>query len=213
MRVAPFQRTFDLPMHLILLLATLLALLSGPLLYAATLERPRLQRAIDGFVLISVSVLVLVEALPEAYVRGGAWSFAFVALGLLGPTVVEHALSRARREAHLATLGFALLGLIVHSYGDGTALAPASSSSLGLGAAVALHSVPVGLLVWWLMAPVFGRTAPLLTLLAMCASTVTGYLTGPALSQSLQPQGWAWFQALVAGSILHVVFGRPHSRH
>src|SRR3546814_5472436 len=56
----------------------------------------------------------------------------------------------------------------------------------------------------------FGIWPPLLAILAMCAGTVTGYVFGPALGAALGATGWAWFQALVAGTILHVVFGRPH---
>src|SRR3546814_18717777 len=44
----------------------------------------------------------------------------------------------------------------------------------------------------------------------MCAGTVVGYVFGPTLGAALGATGWAWFQALVAGTILHVVFGRPH---
>lgn len=200
-------------MHLALLIATLLALLCGPLLFAASQDRPRLQQSIDLFVLLSVTALVLIEVVPPIYQTGGLWSFAFLGAGLLGPTLIEHALAKLRRNTHLATLLLAVTGLIAHSLGDGAALSPAAGGSTALALAVVIHSVPVGLLVWWLMAPVFGRSIPALTLAAMCASTVAGYLLGPQLSEGLDTQGWAWFQALVAGSILHVVFGRPHSRH
>src|SRR3546814_4970293 len=37
----------------------------------------------------------------------------------------------------------------------------------------------------------------------VCSSDLT-------LGAALGATGWAWFQALVAGTILHVVFGRPH---
>ena len=46
-------------MNLILLIATLVALLCGPLLYAILKTRPRLTRYMDGFVLVSVTGLVL----------------------------------------------------------------------------------------------------------------------------------------------------------
>lgn len=199
-------------MHLVLLTATLLALLSGPLIYRAAQARPQLTRWIDGFVLVSVTGLVLVEVLPEAYAGGGWVSLLFLGAGLLGPTALEHGLTHARREAHLAALALALLGLLLHSFGDGAALSPAGGEQTALALAVALHSVPVGLLVWWLMAPVFGWKLPALTLAAMCASTVAGYALGLELSQSLDPRHLAWFQSFIAGSILHVVFGRPHSR-
>ena len=200
-------------MHLILLLATLAALLCGPLLHAAGRRHPGLQRGIDLFVLVGVTLLVLIEALPETLEAGGPWSLGFLLLGLAGPSLIEHALSGARRGTHLATLALAVLGLLAHSFGDGAALSPAGAANTGLALAVVLHSVPVGLLVWWLLSPISGnRTLPALTLAAMCASTVAGYLTGPQISAGLDATGWAYFQALVAGSILHVVFGRPHSR-
>lgn len=200
-------------MNLSLLIATLAALLSGPLLYQLARARPRLLKAMDLFVIVSITGLVLVEVMPEAYAAAGPWSLAFLGLGLLGPTALEHLLTHARREAHIAALALAVAGLLAHSFGDGAALSPAGGHGhLALAAAVAIHSVPVGLLVWWLMAPVFGRALPALTLAAMCASTVAGYVLGVQIGSGVQPQTWAFFQTLVAGSILHVAFGRPHSR-
>lgn len=193
------------------LLATLTALMSGPLLYALARRRPAFLAFLDGFVLVSIAGLVLLEVLPGAYGEGGAWSLAFVALGALGPSLVERTLHEARREAHLATLALAVLGLVLHSVGDGVALSPGHSHvHEALGIAVVVHSVPVGLVVWWVMVPVFGRGLPALTLALMCAATVGGYLFGQELGTVLGTSVFAWFQALVAGSILHVVFGRPH---
>lgn len=194
----------------LLLIATLLALLSGPLLYALARERPALLAFLDGFVLVSISGLVLLDVVPDAFASGGLASLAFLLLGLLGPTLFEHLLSHARREAHLAALGLAVAGLVVHALGDGAALSPAGEASGSLALAVAIHSVPVGLVVWWLMFPVFGWRLPTLALLAMCAGTTAGYGYGIELSSVLGERAWAWLQALIAGSLLHVVFGRPH---
>lgn len=196
------------------LLATLTALMSGPLFYVIARRRPAFLAFLDGFVLVSIAGLVLLEVLPGAYGDGGAWSLAFVALGALGPSLIERTLHEARREAHLATLALAVLGLLLHSVGDGVALAPGTGEAHhgheALGIAVVVHSVPVGLVVWWVMAPVFGRGLPAITLALMCAATVAGYVFGAQLSAVLGTSAFAWFQALVAGSILHVVFGRPH---
>jgi hypothetical protein len=198
-------------MPAILLLATLAALASGPLWYLLARRRPALLSFLDGFVLVSISGLVLLEVLPEAFGEGGAWSLGFVALGLFGPTALEHGLARARRGAHLLALGLAIVGLVLHSLGDGAALiAEAAHTHGALGLAIAIHSVPVGLVVWWLLYPVFGAWLPALALVAMGMGTVIGYLFGVTVAGLLGAQGWAWFQALIAGSILHVIFGRPH---
>lgn len=201
-------------MHLALLLATLAALLAGPLIYAVAHKRPALLAFLDGFVLVSIAGLVLLEVVPGAFVDGGPWSAAFLLLGLLGPTIFEHLLSRARRGAHIAALALAILGLVLHSMADGAALSPLGEESLhrheALALAVAIHSIPVGLVVWWLMAPVFGALLPSLAIGAMCLGTIAGYRWGIELNAVMGLQASAWFQALVAGSILHVVFGRPH---
>lgn len=204
-------------MTLLPLLATLAALLCGPLLYVLARPRPSLLAFLDGFVLVSIAGLVLLEVVPGAYGEGGVWSFGFLALGAIGPSLVEQGLQRARREAHLATLALAVLGLLLHSLADGAALAPAPDLHEGhghaheaLAIAIVVHSVPVGLVVWWVMAPVFGRGLPAATIGLMCIGTVIGAVFGLELNTVLGARAFAWFQALVAGSILHVVFGRPH---
>lgn len=203
-------------MTLLPLLATLIALLCGPLLYALARPRTTLLAFLDGFVLASIAGLVLLEVLPGTYGEGGAWSLMFIALGAVGPSLVEHGLQRARREAHLATLALAMLGLLLHSIADGAALTPDPGDGAhghareALALAIVIHSVPVGLVVWWVMAPVFGRVLPAVTLALMALGTLAGFVFGLELNAVLGAQGFAWFQALVAGSILHVVFGRPH---
>lgn len=196
-------------MNLGLLLATLAALLSGPLIYSAARHQPRLLRAVDLVIVAGIGLLLLVDVIPDTFETGGRWSAAFLFAGLLGPTLVEHLLTRARREAHIAALVLAVIGLVLHSLGDGVALSPANATH-ALAAAVALHSLPVGMLVWWLLYPSFGFRMPALALVAMCAGTLVGYLFGAPLNEVLGTQAWAWLQALVAGSILHVVLGRPH---
>ena len=197
-------------MHLALLIATLAALCGGPLLYSASLRYRRLRRAIDVVVMIGVSLLMLIEVLPDIYRNGGMPSFVFLGAGLLGPTLAEHALRNAQRKAHIAALALAFVGLIAHSFGDGVALSPAGGSATALPLGIALHSIPVGLTVWWLLAPVFGLRVPALALAAMCAATVAGYVAGIDIVEALDARGLAWMQALIAGTILHVVLGRPH---
>lgn len=204
-------------MDLLPLIATVTALLCGPLLYLLARRRPAFLGFLDGFVLVCIAGLVLLEVLPGTYGAGGAWSLAFLALGAIGPTLVEHGLARARREAHLATLALAILGLLLHSLADGAALAPGDGGHHGhnhgedaLVMAIVVHSVPVGLVVWWVMAPVFGWRWPALTLAAMAGATSAGFAFGLELGHWLGDRAFAWFEALVAGSILHVVFGRPH---
>jgi uncharacterized membrane protein YraQ (UPF0718 family) len=191
------------------LLGTLIALAAGPALYAAARSRPGMLAFLDGFVLASIAGLVVLEVVPGTFTQGGAWSFAFLLAGLFGPTLLERAFRHAEREAHIAALVLAVAGLVFHALADGVALA-GPPGDWALPAAVVLHSVPVGMAVWWLLAPNFGYGPPLLALLAMAIGTIAGYRYGVSLNEMLSAQAWAWFQSLVAGTILHVIFGRPH---
>ncbi len=204
-------------MTVIPLLATVLALMSGPVLFGLAQRRPAFLSFLDGFVLVSISGLVLLEVLPESYEQGGMGSLIFVLAGALGPSLVERTLHQARREAHLATLGLAVVGLLLHSLADGAAMSPAEPGHDGhgharhaLALAIVVHSVPVGLVIWWEMRPVFGARLPLVALVMMSLATIAGYLFGIEFNHFLGERAIAWFEALVAGSILHVVFGRPH---
>jgi uncharacterized protein len=192
------------------LLATLVALAAGPALYAAARANPRTLAFLDGFVLVSIAGLVVLEVVPGTFLQGGAWSLAFLLAGLFGPTLLERAFRTAEREAHIAALALAVVGLVLHALIDGAVLVPAPGQDWALPAAVVVHSLPVGMAVWWLLAPNFGRWPPLLALLAMIAGTVAGYRYGASLNELLSDEAWAWFQSLVAGTILHVIFGRPH---
>lgn len=195
------------------LVATLLALAAGPALYAFGRHNARMLAFLDGFVLVSIAGLVVLEVVPGTFTQGGPWSVAFLLAGLFGPTLLERLFRNAERATHIGALGFAVCGLVFHALGDGVVLAPGTGADprdWALPAAVVVHSIPVGMAVWWLLAPTFGAGPPLVALLAMAAGTLAGYFHGDALSATLGQQAWAWFQSLIAGTILHVIFGRPH---
>ncbi len=194
----------------VFLIATLLALAAGPALYLGARHNARGLAFLDGFLLVSIAGLVGLEVVPATFRAGGPWALAFLAAGAFGPTLLERRFRQAERHMHIGTLLLAVLGLVLHALADGVVLAPNDTGDWGLAAAVVVHSVPVGMAVWWLLAPHFGAWPPLLALLAMGGGTVAGYHYGAQLNELLSAQAWAWFQSLVAGSILHVVFGRPH---
>ena len=201
-------------MNLVFLGGTLLALALGPVLYLAARARPRMIRGLDLFVMISVTLLVAFEVVPGTYADGGWWSVACLAIGALGPTLLERVAGALKREAHLAALWLALVGLVLHAFADGAGLAPSDTDAgTALGLAVVLHSVPVGLAVWWLVAPALGTGPAMGVIAAMCAATIAGFALATGLAELLGPEASARIQALVAGFILHVVYGRPHLDH
>ena len=194
-----------------LLLASIAALVTGPLAYRFA-RRGTTLTILDGFVFVAISGLVILSVLPEAIVHGGATAIVFIVAGFVGPTVAEHLFHRAAKGTHVAALVLGLVGLCLHALIDGAALGDGLALQAGgqLPAAVVLHRLPVGLAIWWLLRPHFGTALASLALAAVAGATAVGYAVGPALGAELTVGSVAWFQAFVGGSLLHVVFFRPH---
>lgn len=199
-------------MNASLLILTLGAILGGPALYAFARTQPRALSFLDGFIFVSISGLVLLDVLPETIEAGGLISGLCALAGVALPSVFERAMRRAQHLAHGAALLLSMFGMLLHHITDGAALSIAAQGPLmsPLALAVVIHSLPVGLLIWWLLYPSFGARLPALALLAMCSAAVAGFAFGPQIDHWAGARGIAWFQALVAGSLIHVVFGRPH---
>jgi hypothetical protein len=197
------------------LVLSLVALAVGPLVHHATRQRPAALDALEGFVLGAIGGLVLLHIMPDC-VRDVGWlCLAPAALGFLGPELFERLLHRAAHSVHAVTLAIALLGLLLHAALDGVAVAGGAGGHLGsdatrLAAAVVLHRVPVGLTIWLLLRP-HGALLPLSTLVLVAVATVVGFGTGGRLLGGISGHALAWFQALVAGTLLHVVLHRPHA--
>ena len=193
-----------------LLAASIAALALGPLTYRLAGRGNAMVAILDGFVFAAIGGIVLLSVLPETMMHGGWATAVFAALGFAGPTAVERLFKRAAKHAHVTALALSLVGLSLHALLDGATLASGTVGGEQLPAAVVVHRFPVGLAIWWLLRPHFGRFVATLVLGLVAAATAGGYAVGPPLVASISSQAVAWFQALVAGSLLHVVFYRPH---
>lgn len=205
---------------MIFFVTSLLALFLAPLIYHVVRERQNVLTLLDGFIFTSMSGLILLVIVPgELAEAGGWWIVIFLLLGLMGPTLLEKNFRRASRSSHNLALVMAMIFLAVHAVVDGAALVDSGDTLESvhdhshhdhLSSAILLHRLPVGLTVWWLLRPQYGAKIAIGVLSGMALSTAVGYGWGHALIERLSGQGMAWFQALVAGSLLHVVFHRPH---
>ena len=190
------------------LIGSLFALGAGPLIYSRAAPHSYFSRALDGFVFVAIAGLVLLEIVPEVVEHAGWWVLLVVALGLWGPSWLEKMFHRAAHRTHMLTVLLSAVGLVVHTVFDGAALNHGSSPALGL--AIVIHRIPVSLAVWWLLRPTWGTLMALVMLAVMAGGTIAGYLLGGELHGHASESGFAALQAFVAGSILHVVFNRPH---
>lgn len=199
-------------MHWIFLATALAALAFGPIAYAALTRHRHLSAMLDGFIFVSIGGIVLIELLPSIMATGGGWILLALVGGLFGPSVAERLLHRAARQTHLLTLLLGSAGLVLHATADGAAL-HAGDHGATLALAIVLHRLPVGLAVWWLLKPSFGTRVAVGMIGAMAAGTVVGSLIGAQSAHVHTAQAvdaFALLQAFVAGSILHVVFNKPH---
>ncbi len=197
-----------------LLILSLLVLLSGPLLYMLVKREPRAFWGLDGFVLASVGGLIVVHVLPPTFETAGGGALIAVLAGLLLPILAEQIRGSDHQHGgliHTISLGVAFLGLMSHTLLDGVTLAAQSHDevSTALAGAVLLHRLPVALLVWWLIRPNKGRRWASLALGAIAMATVTGFLIEESLHGVMEGVGFAYVQAFIAGSLLHVLAHHP----
>ncbi len=204
-----------------ILIASILMLGVGPMIYAWFRHQSALLTAFDILIVASITGLILFEIVPKT-VNGAGWMvLVVVAIGALVPTALEHVLHktdlhRVENWTHRITLAGGISGLTLHTMLDGAAIASAGASagnSSFLSAAIVLHRLPVGLTIWWLVRPAFGKALAGGVLLVIGLATVVGFAAGSGLTDNLSGTGGSWFQAFVAGSLLHVVFFRKHLEH
>ena len=196
-----------------LLLIGVAVLALGPLLFHWVQRRPGWMALTDSFVFVVIAGLVLFHVLPELIDAAGWPVLPLVLIGMIGPSLMEKLFTRAARSTHLLTLALGVLGLCLHEFTDGAALIGEGELHLLVALSIILHRVPVSLTVWWLLRPAYGRRLAVLVLAIMMVATLAGGIWGSALLSTLAAAPLALFQAFVVGSILHVVFHRPHLRH
>lgn len=199
-----------------LLIISVAALALAPLLYRIADSARTTLLALDGFVMITICGLVVVHIVPHAIAIAGPLALVLAALGFLGPALVERSLHRAAQKAHIATLVFACIGLVVHAFIDGVALgvptldhAHGDEQSSILAIAIILHRLPVAITIWWLLEPSSGTRSAAGLLLLLAGATVLGFQLSEVADATLHSSWIGLLQALVAGSLLHVVLHRP----
>ncbi|MCA9623186.1 MAG: permease, partial [Myxococcales bacterium] len=169
---------------------------------------PQLLALLDGFVLVSLLGLILLEIVPGAILQGGPIALVAVLVGVVVPPLVDRWFGDVHDAAHSTMLGLAMVGLALHAMLDGAALLTGDEQHgewLALG--VVLHRVPVGLTIWWAVRPSRGRKVAFAVVGLVALATVVGFFGSGPLLRRLPVAEMSLFQGLVAGSLLHVIFG------
>ncbi len=191
--------------HAVYLGASLAALPLGPMLDRVGSRARWLRPALDGFVLVMVGALVLLHVLPHALEEAGPWALAAAGLGLLLPAGLESLPNRKAGQARIWTMGLAVLGLSLHALMDGAALSTAHGPGDTLAFAVLVHRIPVGLFLWWSVGTRINRRAAAASLVLLGGATTLGFAFGTAFAHLGDPWVVGLLEALVGGSLLHVL--------
>lgn len=206
---------------------SVIALILGPFVFALGQRQPTARQILDGFIFITIAGIVCVHIIPEAIEAGGLYAIAFLVLGLIFPVIVERYFDQSLHEAHVFILILATLGLTIHATIDGIALLPLSDTSIAAGVlkpgvlgslfenqlalGVILHRLPVGMAIWWSVRPSFGVPVAVATFSLIIAATAAAFLLGQPVLDLAETRSVGYFQAFVAGSLVHVVaFGVSH---
>ena len=199
---------------MIWVVAAVVAPALGPLLYRQLHPRPRAVRLVDGFVYFAVPALVAWQVLPHAWIeRSPALLLALVA-GFLLPAGVERASHALADRTDDLALIVGLSGIALHAGLEGSALVPGDTGvELPFVLAVILHRIPVGLVIWWLIRPRFGIPAAAAGVGSVMLATAIGFAVGTELIGDAHYAGFELYQALVSGSLVHVVFHQGRHDH
>lgn len=197
-----------------MLTLSIIALFIGPVLYQWLRTGGRLVRTVEQGLVAALVILVVFLLVPESFRALGPWSLLLMALGYGVPSLLEFAIRRAAGTFHMISLFLALGGLTLHAMLDGAGLAGGGIEGHGhntLGLAIVLHRFGMGLVLWLMVQPVFGRRAAIAVLMLVAGATVVGYYGAGALEIVDQSELFHVVQALIIGMIIHSLVHRDHT--
>jgi len=195
-----------------MLFLSLMTLFAGPLLYQWMRQGGFIARAFDRVIVAVLALVVAFLLVPEALAGLGWFALVLMAAGYLMPGLLERSLARSAHTLHLISMALALVGMALHSMLDGAGLAGSGAQdNVNLAMAIVLHRLGVGLVLWLIVLPAFGRTAALAVLLFIAAATVLGYFLTEVMLPLADRDSVLLIQSLIIGTILHSLVHREHA--
>lgn len=200
-----------------LVLLNIFVLWLAPVIYWGASRYKGAWKTIETFTQVSVVGLVSLLLIPECIELAGFIVVVPAFFGLFLPTFMERLWVRYAVQVHYLSLCLVVFGLVVHGLMDGVGLAlphhgHGHTHSHGTGEflsmGILLHQLPVGLLIWNLFYPRRGKRYAMVLLFLLGISTLVGYELADGMIEWTDERWLAYFQALIAGSLLHIVFDR-----
>ncbi len=194
-----------------MLFLALLMLFAGPLLYQWIERGGWFSRTLDRTIVVLLVVIISVFLIPEIIAPMGWMAPALMLAGYTLPGILESIVKRAAETFHMLSLYLALAGLLLHALLDGAGLVGSElGARTGLATAIILHRFGVGLMLWMIMQPAFGKHIAWLTLFALAGATVLGFEFSERVLPLAGEQAVTMIQAVIIGSIIHSLIHRGH---
>ncbi len=134
--------------------------------------------------------------------------FGVMGVGAAIPVAVERISNNFYAHTDNVALTLGVSGLLVHAALEGAALV---SGGTGFRLALIAHRLLVGLMIWWLLRPRHGPLIASLGILTLVIATAAGYAVGSHMFG--HGAGSTFYQAFVAGMLVHVVFCQCRGDH
>jgi hypothetical protein len=193
------------------LVLSIISLFIGPILYQWMRRGGFVAKALDSLIIAALIILMAFFLIPESWAGLGLWSFALILAGYLVPGLLEQLIKKAAHTLHLVSLLFALTGLALHAMLDGAALnAGDGAMAQNLSLAIVIHRFGVGMMIWMMVQPLFGRQLAFGVLGFASLATVAGYLLSEKLVGLEGDYAMSVIQALIIGMIVHSLVHRSH---
>lgn len=194
-----------------MLVLSIISLFIGPVLYQWMRRGGFVAKAFDSLIIAVLIMLMAFFLIPESWAGLGYWSVALILAGYLVPGLLEQMIKKAAHTLHLVSLLLALAGLALHAMLDGAALnAGDGAMASNLSMAIVLHRFGVGMMIWMMVQPLFGRQLAFGVLGFAALATVIGYLLSDKLVGLEGDYAMSVIQALIIGMIVHSLVHRSH---
>ena len=194
-----------------MLLLSIISLFVGPILYQWMRRGGFIAKAFDKLIIAVLILLMALFLIPESWEELGYWSVGLILVGYLAPGLLEQLIKRAAHTLHLVSMLLALTGLALHAILDGAALnAGDGVMASNLSLAIVIHRFGVGMMIWMMVQPLFGKKAAFALLGFVSLATVAGFMLSGNLIGLEGGYAISVIQALIIGMIVHSLVHRSH---
>jgi len=168
-------------------------------------------KALDSLIIAILILLMALFLIPESWAQLGYQSIVLILAGYLLPGVLEHLIKKAAHTLHMVSLLLALSGLALHAMLDGAALNTGDGAlSSNLSMAIVIHRFGVGMMIWMMVQPLFGRKIAFGVLGFASIATVAGFLLSEKVLGLEGDYVISIIQPLIIGMIVHSLIHRSH---